>query len=188
MRGGCPVRTAWLCSLATFAVIAPAHGQVRSDARTSVLGDVELPRYKVTREGGETFYVVSFTKKPPWYVFTDTHSKKQNQLMTSVAKIEPLPEAEAEKVVDAYRVADDGSASARLGARVEARTKARVSAPSSSRKSSRSSRRADPDPPFLPYSPLSAGASPTGLPLFVGPRGGIYHYSANGNKVYHSRN
>jgi hypothetical protein len=37
-----------------------------------------------------------------------------------------------------------------------------------------------------PYRTESAypGTAPTGIPLHVGPRGGIYHYSKNGNKVY----
>lgn len=30
------------------------------------------------------------------------------------------------------------------------------------------------------------GTTPTGKPLYEGPRGGIYHYSASGNKVYQS--
>lgn len=30
----------------------------------------------------------------------------------------------------------------------------------------------------------TAGFTPTGIPQYVGPRGGVYHYSKNGNKVY----
>jgi hypothetical protein len=33
----------------------------------------------------------------------------------------------------------------------------------------------------------SLGTAPTGLQLHMGPRGGIYHYSKNGNKVYQRR-
>lgn len=31
------------------------------------------------------------------------------------------------------------------------------------------------------------GYSPTGKPIYRGPRGGEYHYSGSGNKVYHPR-
>lgn len=31
------------------------------------------------------------------------------------------------------------------------------------------------------------GHTPTGFPLHVGPKGGVYHYSKNGNKVYERR-
>jgi hypothetical protein len=37
------------------------------------------------------------------------------------------------------------------------------------------------------YTPSDAGRTPTGLQKYVGPRGGVFHYSKNGNKVYHSR-
>jgi hypothetical protein len=30
----------------------------------------------------------------------------------------------------------------------------------------------------------SLGTTPTGIPLHMGPRGGIYHYSKSGKKVY----
>jgi hypothetical protein len=42
-------------------------------------------------------------------------------------------------------------------------------------------------PRFVDQSQDNAGFSETGMPLHVGARGGIYHYSKNGNKVYHSR-
>jgi hypothetical protein len=44
--------------------------------------------------------------------------------------------------------------------------------------------RTDPPPSFLSSSP---GYTATGIPLHVGPRGGVYHYSKSGKKVYHSR-
>ena len=33
----------------------------------------------------------------------------------------------------------------------------------------------------------SIGTTPTGKTLYVGPRGGVYHYSASGRKVYERR-
>ncbi len=35
-----------------------------------------------------------------------------------------------------------------------------------------------------PYSEQVTGSTPTGIPAYTGPRGGTYHYSASGNKVY----
>ena len=35
-----------------------------------------------------------------------------------------------------------------------------------------------------PASGTAFGTTATGIPTYVGPRGGIYHYSASGNKVY----
>jgi len=32
------------------------------------------------------------------------------------------------------------------------------------------------------------GTTATGIPTYVGPRGGVYQYSRNGNKVYERRN
>ena len=39
-------------------------------------------------------------------------------------------------------------------------------------------------PPQTTSPEPTAGFTPTGIPQYVGPRGGIYHYSKNGNKVY----
>ena len=35
-----------------------------------------------------------------------------------------------------------------------------------------------------PSSSTSLGTTATGIPLHMGPRGGVYHYSKSGNKVY----
>jgi hypothetical protein len=61
-----------------------------------------------------------------------------------------------------------------------------------------SSSSSEPSSPARPYAPVSSyraspsaeptvGYSARGHELHVGPRGGVYHYSASGNKVYHSR-
>lgn len=45
----------------------------------------------------------------------------------------------------------------------------------------------DPEPDTVDRNPNGeavTGHTPTGIPTFTGPRGGVYHYSKNGNKVY----
>ena len=41
--------------------------------------------------------------------------------------------------------------------------------------------------PITPYVAPRSGSTATGIPTYVGPRGGVYHYSKNGNKVYQKR-
>jgi hypothetical protein len=80
--------------------------------------------------------------------------------------------------------------------RLEARSTARVDAPggrassemsNSFGSSSSTSRRSHATSSFVDQSQSGIGYTPTGKALNVGPRGGIYHYSASGRKVYHSR-
>lgn len=52
------------------------------------------------------------------------------------------------------------------------------------RGTARTAPRKDPPPSYFSGSPSSTA---TGIPLHVGPRGGVYHYSKSGKKVYHSR-
>ena len=48
-----------------------------------------------------------------------------------------------------------------------------------------------PAPPSVanraPSGDTSSGTTATGIPTYVGPRGGVYHYSASGRKVYSGR-
>jgi hypothetical protein len=180
-----------------FVLCAPVYGQARTEARRSIDPDIDLARYKVTRVGGEIFYVVSFTEKPPWYIFTDVQGTKRNMLKTSVAKIEPLDEETALKVAENAPTAHSSfGTNLYNGPRIEARVKARVAArkrppgvsPSSSVSSSRprASLVAPSDEP-IDQSRSNVGTTATGIPLHVGPRGGVYHYSASGRKVYSSR-
>jgi len=44
-----------------------------------------------------------------------------------------------------------------------------------------------PSPPVtsqVPFEGTPSGTTATGIPTYVGPRGGVYHYSASGKKVY----
>ena len=41
------------------------------------------------------------------------------------------------------------------------------------------------EPPEVAGGDVRVGATPTGLPLYKGPRGGVYHVSKGGRKVYH---
>lgn len=61
----------------------------------------------------------------------------------------------------------------RGAARTEARTYARFDAPAPST--------------FIDQTASDIGRTPTGIPLHMGPRGGVYHFSKSGRKVYHSR-
>jgi hypothetical protein len=51
-----------------------------------------------------------------------------------------------------------------------------------------STREAEVEEPKTPASSeTSYGTTATGIPTYVGPRGGVYHYSKSGNKVYERR-
>jgi hypothetical protein len=65
------------------------------------------------------------------------------------------------------------------GVRASSGTNPPSGPPTSGRTSSTSS--------FVDQSQSNTGYTPSGKALNVGPRGGIYHYSASGRKVYHSR-
>lgn len=54
------------------------------------------------------------------------------------------------------------------------------------RRSSRGTARTSP-PPASYLGIESPGTTATGIPLHVGPRGGVYHYSSSGRKVYERR-
>jgi hypothetical protein len=48
---------------------------------------------------------------------------------------------------------------------------------------------ANPEPQKSKFSASESavGATPTGKTIYVGPRGGLYHYSESGKKVYERR-
>lgn len=173
-------------------VSQPARAQVRTEARGSVSEDLTLPRWKVTLRDGRVFLAVEYVTKGTWHVFTDIKGNKSTFAASAVKSIEPLPEAEAEQLLD-EAPPEKLTSPRNVGPRVEARTDARVVFRGSARITPpvRKPRRPPPQMPSQPYIPeyvpSSAGYSATGLPLHVGPRGGIYHISKNGNKVYHSR-
>lgn len=201
------MRTACLIAVLWVVTGADCYGQARTQARTSAFSEAAQPRFKITRVGGQVYPVVSYTKKPPWYVFTGIDGKRSNHLISSVESIEPIPEEKAdEAVADLKSMGDGASVSARLSPRTEARTQARTSfntlssasessdsssstyrpgASSTSTRVPRSPAPPEPEPDNLSRS--NAGYTPTGLPLHVGPRGGIYHFSASGKKVYQKR-
>lgn len=165
-----------------------AFGQARTDPNRSSSPDVTLPKYKVTRTNGQVYYFVDYTKKSPWYIFTTTRGTKASHLIDSVAKVEEIPEPqikEIEKKVDAGLPISSDEPKARTTPRVEARTTARTEPPTG---------RMPDFPPLLGstgHTRLGSGggtsSSSSSSSTHVGPRGGIYHYSASGNKVYHSR-
>ena len=65
---------------------------------------------------------------------------------------------------------------ARTGSRTSARRRYRTGLPESS----------ESEAAFM-SSESSVGSTATGIPTYVGPRGGVYHYSASGKKVYQWR-
>jgi hypothetical protein len=137
--------------------------------------------YRVTRTRGEVIEVVKVSEKKPWYYFTHATGKMSSQLMVSVSKIEPILQADLDKkaAVDRELHAEAVKQEKerreeeekirleefRLAAREEARTKARTEART--------------EPAAAGYSTSSSGRT-----NYTGPRGGVYHYSASGKKVY----
>ena len=171
--------------LILVSLTAPAFGQARTEARTSIVGNVTLPAYRLTRTDGSVILIVSYVKKGLFYVVTDMRQHSTQHLIESVKSIEPLSQEEMDK---ASADLDQPSAvapeySARTSPRIEARTTARRTGRRYARKDGIKL------PPSIPVesnstSAASLGTTATGIPLHMGPRGGIYHYSANGNKVY----
>ncbi len=152
------------------------------------------PAYRLTRTGGEVVYIVSYVKKGQFYHVTDGRGKVTQHFVGSVKSIEPLTEQEA-KLAEGGTGADAapdlgssaGSAdipydlpSARTTARYTPRTTSRTTA----RTGARRSYSLDDPLPALDLSASNIGTTATGIPLHMGPRGGIYHYSKSGNKVY----
>jgi hypothetical protein len=158
--------------------------------------------YRVTRKRGEVSEVVKITEKKPWYYFTDGSGKMSSQLIESVAKIEPIMQADIEAASgSAIKTSDPKLASggaikakennqddqsqreselyeSRSAARITGRTKARTTARQYSQQ---------PTSTFVDQSQSNSGYTATGIPLHTGPRGGVYHISSGGNKVYQSR-
>jgi hypothetical protein len=168
-----------------------AAGQVRTEARTTWQGDISLPHYRMIRTNGQILYLVDYEKKGQFYFVTDTRRKVTQHFVGSVRSIEPLSKAEAIKVAD--QLSEPGSSTYLPTPRTMPRNKAREAPRTASGlfvKTPPLPRRA-PDPEPVP-SPLSddsssLGYTPRGFALQMGPRGGIYHISKNGNKVYHSK-
>jgi len=156
------------------------HGQTRTEARTDAKPDIDLPKHRVTTTRGEVLNVVSYTKKEPWYSLVLPNLKKRQVLISSVQSIEGLSEADAIASTDESGESSAAD-SADHGPRIEARTVARRSPP---RRRPRFS--ADYMSSPMPSGGLTGGTTATGLPLYMGPRGGIYHISSGGNKVYQS--
>ena len=178
----------------------PTFAQVRTDARLSASPDVTLPRFKLTRTGGQVYYFVSYEKRPPMYLLVDTKGKRSTQAIASVAKIEELTEEEIAALSN--KVDETGSVEpaplARTSARISSSSRARTAAPSYRKPGFSSPRSTNVESVAPPRSTNvesvapriegdGTGYTPTGIPLHTGPRGGIYHISKNGNKVYHSR-
>lgn len=167
---------AFFLVFALTASAVPASGQT-SSASTPKGQGVSL--YRLTRKDGSVSYLTEYHKKGYFYVVTNLDGKVTQHNVDLVAKIELLTgeEANAIRSGGAGEKSEPGSEAplARYSARTQARTQART-APRR--------RYYAPQPDPVPYSPWSMGATPTGLPLYMGPRGGVYHYSASGNKVY----
>lgn len=146
-------------SIALFVCISPAFGQTPS-------GDEDV--YRVTRTGGQTFIASSYVEQKPWHIFTAPGGKQSRHMSSSIASIVKLDSADAKKA--AGEAIDVES---RNQARTVARTRARVAA-----------RTAPPAPPVVESDDSGGGY---GSGTHIGPRGGVYHYSASGNKVYSKR-
>lgn len=184
------MRYACLFLLASMCPCAQAFGQARTEAKITARPDLTLPNYRVTRTSGKTFLIVSYTKSGQWYTFLDIHEKKTNNLASLIEKIEPLPEGEAIALIDkADSAGEDSRTSSSRGPRVQARTEARTSPPRGKSQNRQTTSEAggtddSPSPASFSSGGYSSGTTATGLSLHTGPRGGVYHYSANGNKVY----
>ncbi len=131
--------------------------------------------YRLTRTDGSVYLIKDWLKQGSFFVTTDDKNKTTQHLVSSVASIEPLDDEEYKEAAASYTPPATS---------VGGRRTARTSAPSTSRTRARK-RPPDywPDVPLYLYGGFVGGTGGT----HVGPRGGIYHYSASGNKVYHKR-
>jgi hypothetical protein len=154
------------------------------------------PAYRLTRTNGDVLYIVSYEKKGQFYVVTDTEGRVTQHFVGSVESIKPLSEEEAGSAGEGDNSSySSGPGSTRHSGSFFGPSSARTSAKSTPRTTARNrarttARRSYNYPDYLPFLDMSAsniGTTPTGIPLHMGPRGGIFHYSASGNKVYHSR-
>jgi hypothetical protein len=152
-------------------VIAPI------ETRTFEGAGQNVPRARVTRKGNLIFYVASYTRNKDWYTFVDTKGAKRTQLASSIERIEDLTPAEAFRLVAAPpEELSPHATRVPTGPRVAARTRYR----SAARQDLYAAQEA-----MLNQSMSNIGYTPTGIPMHMGPRGGIYHISSGGNKVYH---
>jgi hypothetical protein len=141
--------------------------------------------YRMTRTDGNVYLLKSYKQDGRFYTVTDINGKVTTHLIESVLSIRELSEEKLDEAVATYeppgvsaRASSSTRTSARTSSRSKARTTARIPDPVPVPK---------PDPPPSSYTSAdssSLGSTATGIPLHMGPRGGIYHYSKNGNKVY----
>ena len=147
--------------------------------------------YRMTRRNGDVYLISRYLEEGNFFIVHDLDGKKSSHLVDSIARIEPLDAAELTAASANY--SSPGARKVESFARSEARTSARTTV----RSSARGVKKEEYIPPAPPPDPpeerpvvrpsYSAGTTATGIPLHVGPRGGIYHFSKNGNKVYQKR-
>jgi hypothetical protein len=121
-----------------------------------------LPKFKLTRTNGDTFCIVSYEKKGPFYVVTDRDGKVTQHFEGSVKSIVPLSEEEAIaclKEVEA-RTPSVLVPQARRAARTEARSAARVDPPQP-REEQASARSRTSAPSFASYGASHLCGAPT---------------------------
>lgn len=185
------------CFLVLLAGVTPAFGQARTEARTGIASNVTQPKYRLVRTEGTKLLITEYEQDGDFYVVTDTNDKTSRHFIKSVKRIEPLTEAEIaefdrqQDTSQAHSSSPTPRTTARVASPRTARTTARKSySASGTGNSSRSETTASTAPPTQPTPPTqdaAAGTTATGIPLHVGPRGGVYHISKGGNKVYHSK-
>lgn len=185
MRLACMLLAAFLLAVTA----APAPAQAIKPATPSInLPTAPTPgvkAYRLTRKDGAEYVITTFKLDKGNYVVTDVRGKVTQHIAQAVASIEPIADDQVETASHSYEAPgswNPGKTSPRSSSRTSARTSARTS--------SKPKRRAsvyDYDWSSA-YAAAGAGAglgtTPTGIPLHMGPRGGIFHYSASGNKVY----
>ena len=185
-----------LALLLGLALASPSFGQSKSSGSPPAPA-AGAPGYRMTRRDGHMYLIKRYMKQGTFYVVTDINGKNTSHLIDSVASIEPLTKEQLAEEGPHYETpgASKGPESARISARTSARTTARTKA-----------RAQDPEPKELEFSSIpdipparpaassdsftsssGPGTTATGIPLHVGPRGGIYHYSKSGKKVYEKR-
>jgi hypothetical protein len=201
----------WCVVLAMLLVCPPAYGQ-RTEAKRSVGGELLLPKFRVVRLDKPTLYVVSHELMGTYYKLVDVNGKQITLNVETVIGIFPITEEEAERVADEAKTRASAPLEvATRGPRVAARTTPRTFA----RTASPGTEETDPEihspsttkpsgnfprprkrryastswwsPGFVDQSNWNYGTTATGIPLHVGPRGGVYHITSGGNKAYHSR-
>ena len=133
-----------------------------------------LAGFRMVRDGA-VYLLREHRKEGKNYVVRDVYGKVTSHLIASVTSIEPLTGAQLDEAMVGYETP---------GTRNKDKPKAK---PPTVFVTPEMIREFSIQPPPPPVARSSSDQGSSGQTLHTGPRGGVYHISKNGNKVYHPR-